>query len=486
MRTLSHLSMRLRYVTLISILGLGAPFTSMAQTAAVSGNLYAFDVLNNSGQPAHGFEIQLEGAVVTDLYYTFTAGRYGIPSVVPYATGVYVRWQSPYSGGAYSATTPTAGTPTFAWQDCYLGGMGYATSGCEHFGQSLRASAKITAVTYRWMVDNPASPGQLLALDPPAVIPMPTWIVAPPATTPTAPVVAVKVVPPPPPPAKFGTAYWMKVFKTDINRSVGGDELESTNPSVVPEDPTQVETPWTLLQSPPPGVNGKHGSHSASSALAIATGAIVRRFELYKYTGTYDPLTHEALCADLVCNAPAAGELGAALSAQNSATNVVADSVSVAKTGDGAGSATVSGGTISCGSACAVYATNGQAYSVTANPGSTIFSGWSGPCSGTQTTCSLTVNGRMTVNASFLLQHTLSVGRSNSGTVIATPNGNDRQLNCGGACSAKFTDGTAITLTATPPSGKTFVNWSGACSGTAPTCTITITRDTSVQAVFSK
>lgn len=458
----------------------------MAQTAVVSGNLFAFDVLNDTGQPAHGFEVQLEGALAGDLYYTFLASRYGAPSVIPYATGVYIRWQAAYSGGAYTATTVAAGAQTFAWQDCYLGGFNYGTSGCEHFGQSLRPTAKITAVTCRWLVDDPANPGQLIAVDPPALIPMPVWAVAPPATTPSAPIVTVKVTPPPPPPAKYGDAYWMKVFKTDINRSVDGDELVTTNPSVVPEDATQVETPWKLLQSPPPGVNGKHGSHSAQSALAILTGAVVRRFEMYKYSGTYDPLTHEALCADLVCNAPSTGELGSVVSAQNSASNAVADSLTVAKGGDGASSATVSGGTISCGSSCAVYATNGQGFSLTDNPGSTIFTGWGGACSGTQTGCSVTVNGRMLVNATFLLQHTLSVGRSNPGTVVGTPNGNDRELNCGSNCSAKFTDGTAVTLTATPPDGKTFVNWSGACSGTAPTCTLTINRDTSVQAVFSK
>jgi len=207
---------------------------------------------------------------------------------------------------------------------------------------------------------------------------------------------------------------------------------------------------------------------------------------MYKYTGTYYPLTHEALCADLVCNVPATGELGAAVSAQNSATNVVADSLSFAKTGDGANSGGVSGGTISCGNACASFGTNGAPFTLTANPGSTIFTGWNGLCSGTQLTCTGTINGKTSVGASFLLQHTFSVGRSNPGTVTATPNGNDRALNCGGACSAKFTDTTVVTLTAIPPDGKTFVNWSGGCSGTVPTCSVTISKDTSVQAVFSK
>jgi len=72
------------------------------------------------------------------------------------------------------------------------------------------------------------------------------------------------------------------------------------------------------------------------------------------------------------------------------------------------------------------------------------------------------------------------------GLVTATPNGADRALNCGNACSAKFDQGTIVTLTATPPAGKAFTNWAGACSGAAPTCALNITTNTSVQAVFSK
>lgn len=83
-------------------------------------------------------------------------------------------------------------------------------------------------------------------------------------------------------------------------------------------------------------------------------------------------------------------------------------------------------------------------------------------------------------------QFTLSVGRSNPGTITATPAGVDRALNCGNACSAKFNAGTAVTLTATPPAGKQFVSWGGACAGTVNTCTVTMNANVSAQANFSK
>lgn len=101
-----------------------APISSWAQTAIISGTLSAFDVLNDTGKPAHGFEIQIDGALPSDLYYVVPGGRYGTPSVVPYPTGVYVRYQSAYNAttGQYAATTPPATTTAFSWQDCYLGG----------------------------------------------------------------------------------------------------------------------------------------------------------------------------------------------------------------------------------------------------------------------------------------------------------------------------------------------------------------------------
>ena len=41
-----------------------------------------------------------------------------------------------------------------------------------------------------------------------------------------------------------------------------------------------------------------------------------------------------------------------------------------------------------------------------------------------------------------------------------------------------------MNLAATPAAGLKFVNWTGSCSGTTPTCSVTITADTKVQANF--
>ncbi len=470
------------------------PAAMWGQTALVSGTLGAFDVLNDSGQEAHGFEIQIDGVLPGDLYYSVWGGRYGQPNIVAYATGVYVRYASAYDAttGTWVATTPIATGTNFSWQDCYLGGFRYAQSGCEHLGQSMRAlkPGTVVTVTGRWLVEDPAAPGTLVAVDPPAAVPFAGWFLSPPVSTvPAPPVVVAKVVAPiPPKPARFGDAQWVKIFKTELTRPVTGDELTSDNTAVVPEAAAQVETAWDILQNPFPGAKTRknRSTRNNQAALSINGASVVRRYELYKYTGAYDPITHEALCADTTCTAPGPGELGAPLSANNTATNVTADSLAVAVTGSGAKSASVTGTGISCGNLCSSFETNGAVVTLTANPGANVFGGWTGACGGTQTTCSATINGKTTVGASFLLPYTLSVGRSNSGTVSASPNGIDRALSCGSNCSAKFADGTQVTLTATPSAGKAFVNWSGACSGTSPVCTLTITANTSVQAVFSK
>lgn len=71
-----------------------------------------------------------------------------------------------------------------------------------------------------------------------------------------------------------------------------------------------------------------------------------------------------------------------------------------------------------------------------------------------------------------------------SGDVTSTPAG----ISCqGGAssCSAAYMKGTQVTLTAQAAKGSDFAGWSGAgCSGIG-SCTVTLSQDTQVQAVFT-
>ena len=76
---------------------------------------------------------------------------------------------------------------------------------------------------------------------------------------------------------------------------------------------------------------------------------------------------------------------------------------------------------------------------------------------------------------------TLSVTRTGNGTVSSAPAG----ISCGATCSAMFTAGTSVTLTATPAAGSVFSGWSGGgCSGTGA-CTLTMATATTVSAAFA-
>jgi uncharacterized repeat protein (TIGR01451 family) len=83
--------------------------------------------------------------------------------------------------------------------------------------------------------------------------------------------------------------------------------------------------------------------------------------------------------------------------------------------------------------------------------------------------------------------YTLSLTKTGSlaaGTVTSTP----AAISCGASCSsasADFLDGSLVQLTATPAAGSVFNGWGGACSGTATTCTLTMSAARSVTASFT-
>ena len=492
--------------------------TGLGQTATVQGTLSNMDVINETGQLTHGFEIEIQGAVENDLYYTGYGQRYGAGTVTAYPGGVNVRWASSYDSAThqYSKSTPqyTPGTPV-SWNDCYLAGSRYTISGCENFGQGMRNISTITSIHGYWLVDDPANPGTLIRYTPNVAIPLPNWFFAPPPPPSSPPVVVAEVEAPEAPeaPELFGTAQWLKIYTTQLPRALTETDLQTGN-GTVPQDPTQVEVSWDIIQAQPLSGSNSNGRQNRSrkqnqTIIATATRSIIRRYETYKYTGTYDAITNEALCADLTCSAPAAGEVGDQIAGANSAVNVVPDSVVITKSGTGGGNVDSADRFIACGSKCGSTYNAGTSVTLTAkaNSGST-FAGWTGGCAGTSLTCTVAANGAVAVGATFTLNPTgggggggggtgggggggggggstsfaLQVSIGGTGSVVSNPSG----INCGVICSANYASGTVVTLTATPAAGWSFVNWTGDCVGTSPTCTVTMSALKKPKANFKR
>ena len=80
---------------------------------------------------------------------------------------------------------------------------------------------------------------------------------------------------------------------------------------------------------------------------------------------------------------------------------------------------------------------------------------------------------------SYLL--TVALAGSGSGSVSSSPTG----ISCGADCTESYTSGTVVTLTASADAASVFASWSGACSGTAVTCQVTMSAAWSVTATFA-
>lgn len=115
----------------------------------------------------------------------------------------------------------------------------------------------------------------------------------------------------------------------------------------------------------------------------------------------------------------------------------------------------------------------GTVRSITATPGvGQHFTGWSGAASGTTNPINVTIDGNETLTATFA---------PNRHAVSATTTGEGSGSVSG---AAQYSYGDAVTMTATPATGSSFVGWSGALSGGTNPQSFTVTADASVAARF--
>lgn len=271
------------------------------EAASTFGSLANFDVVNDTGKTAHGFEIDLEGidkSKITDVFGlnrnfgTASPGdveRYGLPTIgdlldgTGKTIGAKITYMGQYVNGAWSAGT-TSGVFNTPGESCWkFGNVGYPNVPCDHFGVSTLGSP--TKTSYSWLVEG-ATPGTLATAN--VAIPAVTFTPPPPPAPaqPPAPVVAVikaqRVDPVP-----QNNAYWVKIVQTTLPQNVGLNDLIGghnpyENPGVAAlNDKPETEIEWQVLQP------GRVDEVSKSLDLK-GDPSVVVRYQFYKYLGTFD------------------------------------------------------------------------------------------------------------------------------------------------------------------------------------------------------
>lgn len=328
--------------SLALVAALGVAIAPGASHAAVIGYLGNFDVINDTGSTAHGFEIDLEGIHSSDITDTFggpgrgfptgrgfdpatSVQRYGAPTIAEYSNGLIfgskVTYQGLFDGTSWDFGTPS-GTFITPGDNCWSGGgVGYsAATPCDHFGVGAIKNASKT--TYSWLLET-ATPGTLS--NGTVNLPAPVWVVVPAPVVGAPPVVAAQIqAPAPENNVEFGEALWVKVFTTEIDRPVGLEELIGGE-GVINEVENHTEVEWALMQMDLGNNGGRGEMHNGGNGAGNNADAVIRRYEFYRYAGVYDPESHEAkFIKDAIFgdSNPNPSDVGNYLGAQNGAVNL--------------------------------------------------------------------------------------------------------------------------------------------------------------------
>lgn len=306
-------------------------FAASAAMASVYGTLDNFDVVNDTGGTAHGFEIEIHDiheSNITSIFGDATRWpdmeRYGVPTVTEYSDasgfGVRITYKATYSNGSWSASTPSGTLPVSPSDSCWpYGAADYGPNyPCDHFGVSTNVSTP--NVVYSWLVED-ATPGNLVPVV--ATVPNPVWTVTPQPpinNVPQPPLVNVAIAAPEPIQYEFGEPRWVKVTATGTLEDIAIEDLVAEN-AIIKKAQTQVQIEWQLIQS---DIGDPQAGQIDLTGVELDEGAagVVYRFEFYKYIGARDPETNEAkpVTSDTPAQ-PDPADLGEFIVAQNAGIN---------------------------------------------------------------------------------------------------------------------------------------------------------------------
>lgn len=220
---------------------------------------------------------------------------------------------------------------------------------------------------------------------------------------------------------------------------------------------------------------------SGNCSWTVLEGSVLTIFETPINPSIFRGWSGDCTGTDVSCTVEMDGDrsVNAAWDEPTAATNDLTVTIS--------GNGTVKGGNVDCTGPSVCHATEPLNETVgliaTPQPGY-VFTGWTGACTGTSGSCTVTMDVDRAVTATFTIAVTLTTNVSGNGNV----SGGAGAINCGNGanvCSASFALNTTITLIATPATGATFVGWTGACGGSATTCTILMSATKDVTAQFT-
>jgi hypothetical protein len=327
------------------VISAGAGLLAHDLRAQVIGSYDNFDVFNDTGVVAEGFEIDVEDVKSTDLTRRFPSNfaepwliRYGLPKVTSYDwtakapdadhsfdaghKGVLITWAAVLRNGKWVASqghNPAApgvagdGTPynphptPTAGESCWWWGLGapYPSAGCDHYGISFAAGIVPGKITYHWKIPNAANTklvnGPLEASIPPSPVltPVKVPIGKPPVVQAIARAPNDAAQNPERPQAmeaQYGDAYWVK---TTTFYSPKGAVLDNLQQVILKKSVAAKAVSWTLMQRPP-GVGPNAGRPERAEVEREGLGAknvqVTKQYQYYKFGGVYDSETHEALC----------------------------------------------------------------------------------------------------------------------------------------------------------------------------------------------
>lgn len=247
---------------------------------------------------------------------------------------------------------------------------------------------------------------------------------------------------------------------------------------LVPVTVTKAGIGTGRVTSAPPGIDcgaDCSGTYPTGSSVTLTATADAG----WVFAGWSGACTGTATCVIAVAGATSV-----------TATFSAGSTLSVSVGGTGEGGVTSSPAGINCNTIsatdCAETYLSGTVVNLTAGAfTSHSFTGWSGACTGIVNPCVVTMSAARSVTATFTApSYALTVTKAGlgAGTVTSVPAG----INCGTDCTETYTLATSVTLTAAPATGATFGGWSGGvCSGTALTCTVSMTAARAVTATFN-